>query len=151
MLPICSWTNQYTNLWNAHGNVSWITTKHEETLKKMFKSVRAFLIELELRKAGFWGDGKPKYSKKKKKPKSKGEDQKQNRPTYTPGLEHSITSMMGANALTTAKSLLLNSVELVECYEYNYLRLTLWTLRSKYEFSFVAPIYFLQKVVERSW
>ena len=111
----------------------------------MFKSVRAFLIELELRKAGFWGDGKPKYSKKKKKPKSKGEDQKQNRPTYTPGLEHSITSMMGANALTTAKSLLLNSFELVECYEYNYLRLTLWTLRSKYEFSFVAPIYFLQK------
>ena len=147
MLPICSWTKQYTNLWNAHGNVSWITTEHEETLKKMFKSVRALLIELELRKAGFWGDGKLKYpkKKKKKKPKSKGEDQKQNRPKYMPGLEHSITSMMGANALTTAKSLLLNSVELVECYEYNYLRLALWTLRSKYEFSFVAPIYFLQK------
>ena len=63
----------------------------------MFKSVRAFLIELELRKAGFWGDGKPKYPKKKKQqqPKSKGEDQKQNRPKYMPGLEHSITSMMG--------------------------------------------------------
>ena len=60
----------------------------------MFKSVRAFLIELELRKAGFRGDGKPKYSKKKKK-QSKGEDQKQTRPTYMPGLEHSITSMMG--------------------------------------------------------
>ena len=110
----------------------------------MFKSVRVFLIELELRKADFWGDGKPKYPKKKN-PKSKGEDQKQNRPTYMPGLEHSITSMMGANALTTAKSLLLNNVELVEYYEYNYLRLTLWTLGSKFEFSFIAPIYFLQK------